>query len=519
MILTCSFPDLNLKMFNNRLGGNEPLDYISLYNNPGDPKEGIPPHWHYVSFGLSDLYGDCRVHRRLPNQELSGFGFELTFRLKKENAAENPPTWPANILQSLAKYVFHTSNIICAGDHVSENKPLDDSDSKIQHMLMTIDPKLNTVLTPLGKVTFIQIVGVTNDELKASQQWNVNGMIELMKKMADTGGELLVTDMRRQYSIFELNKTIRRTVEQGINQEGSNLSCVSAKCSFKPRITLDDLSSDEDNTSSIETDEEEDDYDEEEITSSCSEGEIKNEEGDKLIGNEAGGKQLDSDIHKLEDDLAKIAINKETPDKAEQPDRTVNEQKESSANVLSPNQAAASNCESTTNKTGPAQPAASGAILSPRNIISPKSECSSSMSVSHENQNQNCNSSMSYSSETGNELVNPLKEGISYLKEVHIFLNLEAGLLLPLVLKGRLKHNHHFTYKSTELAITFLTTSVSGDYLVVTKEKPFGYYGSWLQILLSYELMEKMLKNLVNLEEKLHVSWSFGIQSFKNNFF
>lgn len=443
------------------------------------------------------------MHRRLPNQELSGFGFELTFRLKKENAAENPPFWPANILQSLAKYVFHTGNIICAGDHVSENKPLDDSDSKIQHMLMTIDPKLNTVLTPLGKVTFIQIVGVTNEELKASQQWNVNGMIELMKKMPEAGGDLLVTDMRRQQSIFELNKTIKGTVEQGINQEGSNLSGVSAKCSFKPRIMPDDLSSDEDNTSSIETDQEDEDYDEEQITSSCSEEETKNEESDKLIDSAAGNKQLDSDIHKLEDDLSKISINskKTTQDKPEQLDRKVNEPKEAPVSIVSQSHQTVASGE--TNKTGSQPSTSGGPIVSPRNIISPKSECSSSMSVSHENQNNNCNSSMSYTSETGNELVNPLN--IRYLDEVHIFLNLEAGLLLPLVLKGRLKHNHHFTYKSTELAITFLTTSVSGDYLVVTKEKPFGCYGAWLQILLSYELMDKMLKDLNNLEEKLQV--------------
>lgn len=44
------------------LGGPDPLDYVSMYNNPGDPQNGIPPHWHYVSFGLSDLYGDGRVH-------------------------------------------------------------------------------------------------------------------------------------------------------------------------------------------------------------------------------------------------------------------------------------------------------------------------------------------------------------------------------------------------------------------------------------------------------------------------
>ena len=45
-----------------RLGGPDPLDFISMFNNPGSPMEGIPSHWHYISAGLSDLHGDGRVH-------------------------------------------------------------------------------------------------------------------------------------------------------------------------------------------------------------------------------------------------------------------------------------------------------------------------------------------------------------------------------------------------------------------------------------------------------------------------
>lgn len=45
-----------------RLGGPDPLDYISMYRNMGCTAQDIQEHWHYVSFGLSDLYGDNRVH-------------------------------------------------------------------------------------------------------------------------------------------------------------------------------------------------------------------------------------------------------------------------------------------------------------------------------------------------------------------------------------------------------------------------------------------------------------------------
>lgn len=33
-----------------------------MYLNEGDEENQVPPHWHYVSFGLSDLHGDGRVH-------------------------------------------------------------------------------------------------------------------------------------------------------------------------------------------------------------------------------------------------------------------------------------------------------------------------------------------------------------------------------------------------------------------------------------------------------------------------
>ena len=31
-----------------RLGGPDPLDYISMYRHDGRAETGVPPHWHYV---------------------------------------------------------------------------------------------------------------------------------------------------------------------------------------------------------------------------------------------------------------------------------------------------------------------------------------------------------------------------------------------------------------------------------------------------------------------------------------
>lgn len=178
----------------------------------------------------------------------SGFGFELTFRLKKEPDETSPPTWPAAVMQALAKYVFQTGNILCAGDHVSWHCSLDNSESRIQHMLMTEDSQLGTVSTVFGSVTFIQIVGVCLEELQAAQQWNGLGIIDLMKSVPSVGGTYLITDMRRGETIFEIDPELREAVDDGIATQGSNLSGVSARCSFvTAKGDIDDNSQNEDN--------------------------------------------------------------------------------------------------------------------------------------------------------------------------------------------------------------------------------------------------------------------------------
>jgi len=63
-----------------RFGGPDPLDYISMYVNSGDPDRDIPAHWHYVSFGLSDLHGDGRVHEYVKTStDLSSFRAVLRY--------------------------------------------------------------------------------------------------------------------------------------------------------------------------------------------------------------------------------------------------------------------------------------------------------------------------------------------------------------------------------------------------------------------------------------------------------
>ncbi|XP_054168726.1 suppressor of fused homolog [Oppia nitens] len=389
------------------LGGPDPLDYISMYSNPGDADQDIPPHWHYISFGLSDLHGDGRVHEITDLQTPSGFGFELTFRLKREPEEMSPPTWPAAVMQALAKYVFQSSNLLCAGDHVSWHCPLDNSESRIQHMLMSEDPQLGQVMTCFGSVTFIQIVGVCLEELKAAQKWNGPGVIDLLRSHPRAGGHWLVTDMRRGETIFELDPQLKEAVDDGIATQGSNLSGVSARCSWTQQ--------------SVSTN--------------------NNEESND-----------DSDAKDIDNNKVTIGEN-------ENNDCFVREDKYSQS----------------------------------------RNSCSSAMSVSHDQQNQS-NSRMSFASETGAPEPGELIQ-TKYLKRLNLKFNLEAGLLLPLALRGRLKHDRHFTFKSIigDLAITFVTPAVSGSFVSITQ--PYAIHGPWLQVLIPNDYIDRMLADLNQLDD------------------
>ena len=227
------------------LGGQDPLDYISMYYHAGNVERNIPPHWHYITFGLSDLHGDGRVHQ-IENNEHSGMGFELSFRLIKpkdvdedpkvdlvKNPHGRPPTWPANLLQALARYVFQTGNRLCSGDNIPWRKSLDHSMSKIQHMLIVEDVQLKQVKTVNGTVDFCQIVGVTEEELEQASRWNGNGVLNLLKRNVSTGGEFLITDMSRSHSVFELFPETLVQLEHDLENEGSDLAGVNADFIFK----------------------------------------------------------------------------------------------------------------------------------------------------------------------------------------------------------------------------------------------------------------------------------------------
>jgi len=189
------------------LGGDDPLQGISAYKS-----ETPVPHWHFVTYGFSELY-----EKESEDADYSGYGFELTFRLVRNKDEEEPPAWALNLLQNMGRYVFNSGNVFKSGDYLDANGPIClGEDTLLTALAFTFDPELPAMNTPNGQVEFIQMVGITGDELEAMQTWNTLGVLNAGLAYIPS----YVTDLDRA-SLLQIS-SIAEAVEKGMEEEGSN---------------------------------------------------------------------------------------------------------------------------------------------------------------------------------------------------------------------------------------------------------------------------------------------------------
>lgn len=165
------------------LGGNNPLDGISVYDG-GD-------YWHFITYGLSELYD-----KESEIKEVSGYGMEFTFKLKKDNYEneENEIRCVCGILQSIARITFTKGELF----NVYENLYTGQTDgidcnrkSNITGFITVPDDKFTEIDTPNGKVCFVEFIGVTDSELRAIQNKEIR-VKELYEKLGSD-----ITDYNR----------------------------------------------------------------------------------------------------------------------------------------------------------------------------------------------------------------------------------------------------------------------------------------------------------------------------------
>lgn len=134
-----------------------PLDGISVYNG-GD-------YFHFVTYGLSELY-----EKQNGNPERSGYGFELTLKLKKEGL-ENPALEVRHIcslLQMIAGITVNNGHQFTPGQFLAmgQQRGLDAASKSAITGFITKEDDIGTVESPFGKVQLVQLIGVKAEEIE-----------------------------------------------------------------------------------------------------------------------------------------------------------------------------------------------------------------------------------------------------------------------------------------------------------------------------------------------------------------
>lgn len=142
-----------------RFGGPDPLDGISVYDG-GD-------YWHFVTYGLSELY-----EKEREDKEWSGYGMEFTFKLKKDNYEDEEKEIKCicGLLQQIARITFSSGEIFNSFEYLytGQTKGIDSGQvSNITGFITIPDTKFQTLHTKNGRVDFVEFIGVTNSELLA----------------------------------------------------------------------------------------------------------------------------------------------------------------------------------------------------------------------------------------------------------------------------------------------------------------------------------------------------------------
>ncbi|GMA32020.1 hypothetical protein GCM10025875_20120 [Litorihabitans aurantiacus] len=91
-----------------------PLQGCSAYD-AGD-------HWHYVTFGMSELYVPDDLERVHPS--VSGWGFELTMRVPRRADEEEAPGWPFIVLAGIAQQARTKGEPFLVDDRLDRGAPV-----------------------------------------------------------------------------------------------------------------------------------------------------------------------------------------------------------------------------------------------------------------------------------------------------------------------------------------------------------------------------------------------------------
>lgn len=153
----------------NTHGGEPPNSCVwavSAYRAPGS--------WHLVTLGLSELWA-----KHSDNATVSGWGFELTLRVPRGDGEVDPPPWAVKLLKVVGDSVYRTGKPLAEGSRLDVGAPITlPVVSSLQALALTRDSALPTIETPNGRVEFLQVVGITHEELEQMQATSTDEVLD-----------------------------------------------------------------------------------------------------------------------------------------------------------------------------------------------------------------------------------------------------------------------------------------------------------------------------------------------------
>jgi hypothetical protein len=238
-------------------------------------------YWLYFTCGFSDIYKEMQDETQ--GDTISGYGFELMIRLRRNKLIEYPipldgnenilaPTWPVGLFKSLANYVHQSGLTFNHGDYkpgslvklfvapehdrilqhieeyLNECQSVDttpdpsafealeyfNSPVHLTSYLFSHDQYLKTITTDSGSVQFIQVVPITQDELMFAKSWNTKSFLKIMGEKAgidpsnsERVNPLLICDIHRE-SILN-DEVLYQECQIALNETGSITSAVMLK--------------------------------------------------------------------------------------------------------------------------------------------------------------------------------------------------------------------------------------------------------------------------------------------------
>ncbi len=136
------------------------------------------PYWTYVTAGL------CSPWVQQAPDEVSGFGCELLIKSPIE------ASWPAQILRSMAFYIFNHAGTLSPGVRIGLNAPIKaGSDSKLRNVVIWYADEAPDCWyeLPSGGFGIFAAIGITDDELRFAESIEEYGTWCIQNVLRQTG--------------------------------------------------------------------------------------------------------------------------------------------------------------------------------------------------------------------------------------------------------------------------------------------------------------------------------------------